>query len=155
MTISIVPSIENQYAVFEWETRIFPLRKLVIHFLEKIYKRYLDKLMNLLDEAYTDIQGALVVVKNYTQEDAVRDLPPVKKVIRIVSSYKSLLEKANYFENEEVRKKIDLILSSIYDVEAELKIKAFSGRPRAATSQELIQAIASASKAALGKALYN
>lgn len=153
MTISIAPSIETQNSFFEWEIRIFPLKRIAINFLDKLLNRYLNKLNDLLDEVYTDIQGALVVLKDYTKEDAQRDLPSVKKAIKLLVTYKSLLEKAEYLGSKEVEEKINLVISAFYDAEIQMKKKAFAGEARPATQPELIEALASASKEAMQRAL--
>ena len=153
MTFSIAPSIEAQNSFFEWEIRLFPLKRVMINFLEGLYKRYVNKLISLLDESYTHIQGALVVLKDYSQEDAQRDLPLVKKAIRLLVTYKSHLEKAEYLGSQEVKAKINLVISALYDVEIQMKKKAFAGQVRATTQPELTEAIASASKEALSSVL--
>lgn len=107
----------------------------------------------MLDEAYTDIQGALVVLKDYTQEDAQRDLPSVKKAIKLVATFKAHLEKADYLGSKEVEEKINLVISSLYDAEIQMKKKAFAGQPRAATQPELLEVMASASKEAIQSVL--
>ena len=153
MRFSIAPSIETQNIFFEREIRLFPLRRIVIRFLEGLYNRYLNRLINLLDESYTDIQGALVVLKDYSQEDAQRDLPSVKKAIKLIITYKTHLERVEYLDSEEVKTKIALVISALYDAEIQLKKKAFAGQVRSSTQPELIEAIASASKEALSSAL--
>ncbi len=153
MTISIAPSIETQNSFFEWEIRIFPLKRIAINFLDKLLNRYLNKLNDLLDEVYTDIQGALVVLKDYTKEDAQRDLPSVKKAIKLIVTYKSLLEKAEYLGSKDVETKINLVISSLYDAEIQMKKKVFAGQSRTTTQPELLEAMASASKEALRSAL--
>lgn len=153
MTISIAPSIETQSTFFEREIRLFPIRKLLVNFLEWLLNSYLQKLNNLLDEAYTDIQGALVVLKDYTKEDAQRDLPSVKKAIKLLATYKSLLDKAEYLGSKDVEIKINLVISSLYDAEIQMKKKVFAGQSRTSAQPELIEAMASASKEALQSAL--
>lgn len=153
MTISIVPSIETQSSFFEREIKLFPFKQLLINFLERILNSYLKKLNSMLDEAYTDIQGALVVLKDYTQEDAKRDLPSVKKAIKLLVTFKARLEKAEYLGSKEVETKINLVISSLYDAEIQMKKKAFAGQPRTATQPELLEALASASKEAMQSAL--
>jgi hypothetical protein len=155
MTISIAPSIATQYAFFEREIRFFPLKRIVIGFFERMYKNYLHQLINLLDEVYTDLQGALVVLKVYSQEDAQRDLPNVKRTIKILITYRSYLEKAAFLNSEDVKLKIDLVISTMYEVEIQLKKKAFVGQSRIATRPELIEAIASASKEAITTSFYH
>ena len=153
MTISIAPSIATQYAFFEREIRFFSLRKIVIGFFKRMYKSYLHQLVNLLDEAYTDLQGALVVLKVYSQKEAQRDLPVVKRALKMLITYKGYLEKADYLHSEEVKTKINMVISTMYDVEIELKKKAFAGQSRVATQPDLIEAIASASKEAMTSVL--
>ena len=153
MTISIAPSIETQSTFFEREIKLFPIRKLLVNFLEWLLNSYLQKLNNLLDEAYTDIQGALVVLKDYTKEDAQRDLPFVKKAIKILVTYKALLEKAEYLGSKNVETKVNLVISALYDVEIQMKKKAFAGQSRTSAQPELLEAMASASKEALRSAL--
>lgn len=153
MTISIAPSIETQSSFFEWEIKLFPIKQLFINFLERILNSYLKSLNNMLDKAYTDIQGALVVLKDYTQEDAQRDLPSVKKAIKLLVTFKARLEKAEYLGSKEVETKINLVISSFYDAEIQMKKKAFAGQPRTATQPELLEALASASKEAMQSAL--
>ena len=153
MTISIAPSLETQNTFFEWEIRLFPFKKIAINFLEKLLNHYLSKLDGLLDEAYTDIQGALVVLKNYSKEDAQRDLPVVKKAIKLLITYKTHLEKAEYLGSKEIETKFNLVVSALYDAEIEIKKKAFAGQSRTATQPELLEAMASASKEALHSAL--
>ncbi len=106
-----------------------------------------------MDEAYTDIQGALVVLKDYTKEDAQRDLPSVKKAIKLLATYKSLLDKAEYLGSKDVEIKINLVISSLYDAEIQMKKKVFAGQSRTSAQPELIEAMASASKEALQSAL--
>jgi hypothetical protein len=153
MTISIVPSIETQSTFFEREIRLFPIRKLLVNFLQRLLNSYLQKLNNLLDEVYTDIQGALVVLKEYTKEDAQRDLPSVKKAIKLLVIYKSHLEKSEYLGSKDVETKINLVISAFYDAEIQMKKKAFAGQLRTSTQPELLEAIASASKEALRSTL--
>ncbi len=153
MTISIAPSIETQNSFFEWEIRIFPLKRIAISFLDKLLNRYLNKLNDLLDQAYTDIQGALVVLKDYSKENAQRDLPLVKKAIKLLITYKTALERAEYLGSEEVKTKINLVISALYDAEIQMKMKAFAGQSRTATQPELLETMASASKEALQRAL--
>jgi hypothetical protein len=155
MTISIVPSIETQSTFFKREIKFFPIRKLLVNFLKWLLTRYLHKLNSLLDEVYTDIQGALVVLKNYTTEDALRDLPSVKKAIKLLITYKSLLEKAEYLGSKDVETKINLVISALYDAEIQMKKKVFSGQPRTSAQPELLEAMASASKEALRSSLSN
>lgn len=107
----------------------------------------------MLDEAYTDIQGALVVLKDYSQEDAQRDLPSVKKAIKLLVTFKARLEEAEYLGSKEVETKINLVISSFYDAEIQMKKKAFAGQPRIATQPELLEALASASKEAVQSVL--
>jgi hypothetical protein len=106
-----------------------------------------------LDEAYTDMQGALVVLKDYTREEAQRDLPAVDKAIDLLVIYKSHLEKAEYLGSKELEPKINHVISALYDVEIQLKKKAFAGQPRKATDPELIEAMTSASKKAIQSVL--
>lgn len=153
MTISIAPSIETQSSFFEREIKLFPLKRLLVNFVEWILNSYLKSLNNLLDEAYTDIQGALVVLKKYTQEDAQRDLPSVKKAIKLLATFKAHLEKAEYLGSKEVEEKINLVISSLYDAEIQMKRKAFAGQSRTATQPELLETLASASKEAMQSAL--
>lgn len=153
MTISIAPSLETQNTFFEWEIRLFPFKKIAINFLERLLNHYLNKLNSLLDEAYTDIQGALVVLKDYSKEDAQRDLPLVKKAIRLLITYKTHLEKAEYLGSKEIETKFNLVISALYDAEIEMKKKASAGQSRTATQPELLEAMASASKEALRSAL--
>lgn len=155
MTISIAPSIETQSSFFAREIKLFPFKQLLINFVERILKSYLKTLNNLLDEAYTDVQGALVVLKDYTKEDAQRDLPSVKKAIKLLVIYQSHLEKAEYFGSKDVETKINLVISALYDAEIQMKKKAFVGQSRTATQPELLEAMASASKEALRSALSN
>ena len=155
MTISIAPSLETQNTFFEWEIRLFPFKKIAINFLERLLNHYLSKLDNLLDEAYTDIQGALVVLKDYSKEDAQRDLPLVKKAIKLLITYKTHLEKAEYLGSKEIETKFNLVISALYDAEIEIKKKAFAGQSRTATQPELLEAMASASKEALSSALLH
>jgi hypothetical protein len=155
MTISIAPSIETHSSFFEREIKLFPFKQLLINFIERILNSYLKTLNDLLDEAYTDVQGALVVLKDYTKEDAHRDLPSVKKAIKLLVIYKSHLEKAEYFGSQDVETKINLVISALYDAEIQMKKKAFVGQPRIATQPELLEAMASASKEALRSALSN
>lgn len=152
-TISIAPSLETQNTFFEWEIRLFPFKKIAINFLERLLNHYLSKLDSLLDEAYTDIQGALVVLKDYSKEDAQRDLPLVKKAIKLLITYKAHLEKAEYLGSKEIETKFNLVISALYDAEIEIKKKAFAGQSRTATQPELLEAMASASKEALHSAL--
>lgn len=107
----------------------------------------------MLDKAYTDIQGALVVLKDYSQEDAQRDLPSVKKAIKLLVTFKARLEEAEYLGSKEVETKINLVISSFYDVEIQMKKKAFAGQSRTATQPEILEALASASKEAMQSAL--
>jgi hypothetical protein len=151
MTISIAPSIETQNTFFEREIKLFPIRKI----FEWLLNNYLEKLNDLLDEAYTDIQGALVVLDRYTKEEAQRDLPFVKKAIKLLITYKSLLEKAGYLGNKDVEIKVNLVISALYDAEVQMKMKGFAGQSRTSTQPELLEAMASASKEALTKALSN
>jgi hypothetical protein len=153
MTISIAPSIESQSSFFEREIKLFPFKQLFVNFLERILNSYLKTLNNMLDEAYTDIQGALVVLKDYTQEDAQRDLPSVKRAIKLLVTFKARLEKAEYLGSKEVETKINLVISSFYDVEILMKKKAFAGQSRTATQPEILEALASASKEAMQSAL--
>lgn len=153
MTISIAPSIETQSSFFEREIKLFPIKQLFINFLERILNSYLKTLNNMLDEAYTDIQGALVVLKDYSQEDAQRDLPSVKKAIKLLVTFKSRLEKSEYLGSKEIETKINLVISSFYDVEIQMKKKAFAGQSRTATQPEILEALASASKEAMQSAL--
>lgn len=153
MTISIAPSIETQSSFFEREIKLFPIKQLFINFMERILNSYLKSLNNMLDEAYTDIQGALVVLKDYSQEDAQRDLPSVKKAIKLLVTFKAHLEKAEYFGSKEVETKINLVISSLYDAEIQIKKKAFAGQLRTATKPEILEALASASKEAMQSAL--
>lgn len=153
MTISIAPSIETQNNFFKWEIRFFPITRILIGLFERLLGQYLNKLNSLLDEAYTDIQGALVVLKDYSGEEAQRDLPFVKKAIKLLIVYQHHLEKANYLGSREVEKKIKLVISALYDAEIQLKKKAFAGQSRHSTQPELIEALASASKEAIQSAL--
>lgn len=155
MTISIAPSIETKSSFFEREIKLFPFKQLLINFVERILKSYLKTLNNLLDETYTDVQGALVVLKDYTKEDAQRDLPSVKKAIKLLVIYQSHLEKAEYFGSKDVETKINLVISALYDAEIQMKKKAFVGQSRTAAQPELLEAMASASKEALRSALSN
>ena len=155
MTISIAPSIETKSSFFEREIKLFPFKQLLINFVERILNSYLKTLNNLLDETFTDVQGALVVLKDYTKEDAQRDLPSVKKAIKLLVIYQSHLEKAKYFGSKDVETKINLVISALYDAEIQMKKKAFVGQPRTATQPELLEAMASASKEALRSALSN
>lgn len=153
MTISIAPSIETQNSFFEREIKLFPLKRILISFLERVLNSYLKKLNNLLDECYTYIQGALVVLKDYTNEEAQRDLPSVKKAIKLLVTYKFHLEKAEYLGSKEVEEKINLVISALYDAEIQMKKKAFAGQARTATQPEILEALASASKEAMQSAL--
>lgn len=153
MTISIAPSIETQSNFFEREIKFFPVKRFLVNFVEWILNSYLKNLNNLLDEAYTDIQGALVVLKTYTQEDAQRDLPSVKKAIKLLATFKAHLEKAEYLGSKEVEEKINLVISALYDAEIQIKKKAFGGQHRAATPPEFLGVISSASKEAIQSAL--
>jgi hypothetical protein len=151
MTISIAPSIETQSTFFEREIKLFPIRKIFEWFLNN----YRQKLNAFLDEAYTNIQGTLVVLKEYTKEDAQRDLPFVKKAIKLLVTYKSLLEKAEYLGSKDIEIKVNLVISALYDAELQLKKKAFAGQSRTSAQPELLEAMASASKEALRSALSN
>jgi len=153
MTFSIAPSIETQSSFFEWEIKLFPIKKIFINFLERLLTRYLRMLNSSLDEAYTDLQGALVVLREYTREEAQRDLPAVHKAIDLLATYKSHLEKAEYLGSKELESKINHVISAIYDVEIQLKKKAFAGQSRKATDPELIEAMTSASKKAIQSVL--
>lgn len=153
MTISIAPSIETQNSFFEREIKLFPFKRILINFLEWVLTSYLKKLNNLLDESYTDIQGALVVLKDYTKEEAQRDLPSVKKAIKLLVTFKDCLEKAEYLGSKEVEEKINLVVSALYDADIQIKKKAFAGQAHTATQPELIEALASASKEAMQSAL--
>jgi hypothetical protein len=153
MTISIAPSIETQNSFFEREIKLFPLKRLLINLIERVLAGYVKKLNNLLDEAYTDIQGALVVLKDYTQEDARRDLPSVKKATKLLAIFKARLEKAGYLGSKEVENKINMVISSLYDCEIQMKKKAFAGQLRTATPPEILEGLASASREAIPGAL--
>lgn len=153
MTISIAPSIETQSSFFKREIKLFPIKQRFINLLKWILNSYLKTLNNVLDKAYTEIQGALVVLKDYSQEDAQRDLPSVKKAIKLLVTFKARLEDAQYLGSKEVETKINLVISSLYDVEIQMKKKAFAGQPRTATQSALLEALASASKEAIQSAL--
>lgn len=153
MTISIAPSIETQSSFFKREIKLFPIKQRFINLLKWVLNSYLKTLNNMLDEAYTDIQGALVVLKDYSQEDAQRDLPSVKKAIKLLVTFKARLEEAEYLGSKEVETKINLVISSFYDAEIQMKKKAFAGQPRIATQPELLEALASASKEAVQSVL--
>ena len=153
MTISIVPSLEQQNSFFEWEIKLFPVKKLLVRFLENILTRYLNKLNGLLDQLYVELQGALVVVHAYTPDDAKRDLPHVRKSIRLLTTYNSFLEHTNYFDSKEVRTKFGLVISAFYDVEIQLKKTAFEGSQRTSTPTELVNELAARSREAIETAL--
>ncbi len=153
MTISIAPSIQTHNSFFEREIKLFPLKRFFVNLLERILNAYVKSLNDLLDEAYTDIQGALVILKKYSQEDAQRDLPSVKKAIKLLVTFKARLEKAEYLGSKELEAKINLVISSLFDAEIQMKKKAFAGQSRTATQPEILDALASASKDTLQRAL--
>lgn len=153
MTISIVPSLEQQNSFFEREIKTFPIRKAVAKFLENILTRYLKKLNSLLDQFYVELQGALVVVHSYSSNDAKRDLPHVRKGIRLLTTYNSFLEQTSYFDSQEVRTKFGLVLSAFYDLEVNLKKRAFEGQPQTSTSAALLNELAAKSREAIQMAL--
>jgi len=153
MTISIAPSFEQQTSFFEWEIRFFPIRKLLLRFLESLLKRYIDKLNNLLDQFYVEIQGSLVIVQDYSTADASRDLPYVRKCIRLLATYHGFLERSHYFESNEVRTKFGLVISALYDVEIELKKRSFASQPRTLAAEEVLNELSAKSRAAIQGAL--
>ena len=72
---------------------------------------------------------------------------------RYLITYKTHLEKAEYLGSKEIETKFNLVISTLYDAEIEIKKKAFAGQSRTATQPELLEAMASASKEALHSAL--
>ena len=80
-------------------------------------------------------------------------MPFVKKAIKILVTYKALLEKAEYLGSKNVETKVNLVISALYDVEIQMKKKAFAGQSRTSAQPELLEAMASASKEALRSAL--
>ena len=155
MTISIAPSIATQNSFFEREIRLFPIRKVLIQVVEWLLNSYLKKLNKLLDETYTDMQGVLVVIKDYSQEEAKRDLPAVRKAINLLVTYNGYLAQVEYFKSTEVKEKIDLVISALYDIEIQLKMRAFLGQPRSAAQTEFVSALASHSSEALNSTFSN
>ncbi len=153
MTISIAPSFDAQNSFFEREIRLFPFRRLFLSWIEQLVQYYLRILNEYLDKGYTDIQGALVVVKDYTKESAQKDLPSVKKALKLLIAYKSLLERIDYLNSKDIEGKIDLVISGLYDVEILLKKKAFVGEARTPAQPELLDAMAAVSHEALKSAL--
>lgn len=154
MTISIAQSIEPQSVIFEREIKYFPIKKFLIKFFQRSHTSYVNQLNNLLDEVHTDIQEALVVLKGYTKENAHCDLPSVKKAIKLLITYKSHLERADYLGSKDVETKVNLVISALYDAEIQLKKKGFAGQIRTATQAELLEAMASASKKAVGLSFF-
>lgn len=153
MSVSIAPAIESQSSLFRREIKLFPLREVVVRLLEWLLKSYLKKLNGKLDVAYTEIQGALVVIQEYSETEAQRDLPAVKAMIKLLIRFKERLAEVNYFDNKGVEIKINLVISSLYDTEIQLKKKTFEGQPRTSAQAEMLEALASNSRGAIQSTL--
>ncbi len=153
MTFSIAPSIEAQSLFIEREIRWFPLKRIGVQLMEWAHQHYLKSLTGLLDEAYTDIQGALVVLKDYSSDEATRDLPIVRRALKLLIIYKSYLEETEYLRSTVVKEKIHSVISALYDAEIQLKRRAFDAKAIVPTETEVLDALASASKGALHRSL--
>ena len=149
MTISIAATFEHKNAFLQREIAIFPFKRILFRFLDWLLEANVKSLNSLLDEAYTTLQGALVVIQDYSQEEAAKDLPLVRKGIRLFTKYQSMLGKADYLDSVEVKSKIDLVISTFYDAELQLKKKAFSGKHGQSADSDLLDELSIKSKQAL------
>jgi hypothetical protein len=152
MQISIAPSIAQQSHAFQRASRFFAHGRAGVGMAQWAAHVYLSSITRLLDHAFIDAQGAVIVSKTYPGENASRDLPIVRRLIRNVAFFSALLEQSNYLERPDIQDKIQLLLNCLFDIESELKLKAFGSAP-AIEDKELKTQLSTASKLAIARIL--
>jgi hypothetical protein len=154
MTISISYHLERESHAIQ---KLLPLRGFISSFISKIFNIHTQRIEELaaaLDGLYLSAQGSLKVVDTYTPEIAREELRGVKGALQEYRGFYNLLEQCQYFSSDLLRSKAYNCLSSLYDIEIELKKQAFAGQPKERKARKsLIQTLTNHSEISLQNSL--
>ena len=106
-----------------------------------------------LDGLYLSAKGALKVIDSYTEDIAKNELYKTKVVLSDLKNFNYQLEQNKYFSSPELKEKALKAISALYDVEIELKKKAYTDAKKRPSRRTLLTALGSHSKTSLGKSI--
>lgn len=124
-----------------------------IRFILSIFNFIKRNLNSNLDNLYLLLIGAKEVVNAYTEEQATQEISLIRKFITRFSAINSLLERADYFGDNDIKEKINDCIDEMYKIEGIIRIKAFKNKPHISTDRNYISALANMSKSALAQVL--
>jgi hypothetical protein len=152
MTISISYHLERENYVIRKKLNLSRLKS----FLSKIFNIHTQRIAEVgaaLDALYLSAQGSLKVVESYEAQVANEELQRVKSALREYRGFYDLLEKCNYFKSDELKQKAYNSLSILYDIEIELKKRAYTAHPNKRAKKSLIKTLVNHSRAGMQKSI--
>ncbi|NBP70214.1 MAG: hypothetical protein EBU52_15905 [Cytophagia bacterium] len=154
MTLSVSASFEREFTFIGRYQAVFSLGGFFEKLLYKLLNKFVRTLINHLDDSLLTLNGALPIVKAYDSKTALSEIKSVSNILNQFIRLESSLAKINYFDNQELKEKINVCISCLYDIELALRRTAYPAAP-VKTNVELISALADASKAAITSSLAN
>jgi hypothetical protein len=106
-------------------------------------------LSSRFDDLLIHSRRALEDVKSLSPELAKSELRKIKEIIVQANDMRTLLEERNYFKSRTLKEKTTKAVSSLYNIEIELRKKAFKGGTRSGSDANLIDGLAASSQQAI------
>lgn len=156
MTVSISASFDREFTFVGWYQGLFSFsfKKFILKGLKTLIDKLGRNLINHIDDAILLMNGALVLVKSYDQETALRELKDISRILDKFIELDSSMAKMDHFENEELKEKINTCIACLYDIDLILRKKAYSSIPSKSNS-DFVSALAMKSKIAIQSTFVN
>lgn len=151
--ISVAPVLKEQKSLFEQELAFFAAWLFISTALRPFKSIYVNRIEILFTNTCIIALGANEASKSYTQREAFEHLSVVKTTIALFNRFRSRLEDVEFFGSRELKSKSNLLLDALYDLDLQIRMKAFSGLPRHRTDPKIIDCLVLMSKEAMESVL--
>lgn len=98
----------------------------ISRFLNFLEEKLQASVRRQLDEIYVLILGSKEIYKQFDAEQSKKEADEIRQIISFLRKQNDRLQQVDYFNDASIKEKVNLCLDEMYEIEGQIRIKAFS-----------------------------